>query len=70
VRAARQPGCGVVGIDEGVALVDATNAEDWPFSSFHRDNRDHPKPGDFSRFEQALAEYAGSGHASGYGERA
>ena len=46
------------------------NAEDWPFSSFHRDNRDHPKLWDFSLFEQALAEYAGSGHASGYGERA
>ena len=25
------------------------NAEDWPYSSFHRDHRDGPKPGDFER---------------------
>jgi putative transposase len=45
------------------------NVEDWPYSSFHRDNRDNPKAGDLSRFEAALAEYAKSGRASGYGER-
>lgn len=39
------------------------NVEDWPFSSFHRDMRDRPKPGDF---EAALKKYA---LASGYGER-
>jgi putative transposase len=41
------------------------NVEDWPFSSFHRDNRDSWRPGDFASFEKALAEYA----RSGYGER-
>jgi putative transposase len=42
---------------------------DWPYSSFHRDNADQPKPGDFTALEQALADYAKSGHSSGYGER-
>jgi putative transposase len=46
------------------------NVEDWPFSSFHRDNRDNPRPGDLARFERALAEYTRSSHSSGYGERA
>jgi putative transposase len=45
------------------------NAEDWPFSSFHRDHRDTPLAGDFSRFQKALVEYAKSGRASAYGER-
>jgi putative transposase len=45
------------------------NVEDWPFSTFHRDNRDNPKPGDFSSFEKALAKYAKSGRPSGFGER-
>jgi putative transposase len=45
------------------------NVEDWPFSSFHRDNRDNPRPGDFARFEKALVEHARSGRSSGYGER-
>ena len=39
------------------------NIEDWPFSSFHRDHRDMPKPGDF---EAALVEYARN---SQFGER-
>jgi putative transposase len=43
------------------------NVEDWPFSSFHRDNPDHAPPGDLARLNAALARYAG---ASGYGERA
>jgi len=46
------------------------NVEDWPYSSFHRDNRDSPKPGDFSRLDEALALYAASNPSSGYGERA
>jgi putative transposase len=46
-----------------------SNVEDWPFSSFHRDNRDNPKAGDLLSFEKALAEHAKSGRASGYGER-
>jgi putative transposase len=46
------------------------NVEDWPYSSFHRDNRDNPKPGDMTRLEEALARYAGSEQSSGYGERA
>jgi putative transposase len=45
------------------------NVEDWPYSSFHRDNRDNPRPGDFATFEKALTEYARSGRSSGYGER-
>jgi putative transposase len=45
------------------------NVEDWPFSSFHRDNRASPRPGDFASFEKALAEYARSGRPAGYGER-
>ncbi len=49
-------------------LVD--NVEDWPYSSFHRDNRDNPRVDDFSSFEKALAEYARCGRASDYGERA
>jgi REP-associated tyrosine transposase len=43
------------------------NVEDWPFSSFHRDHRDDPRPGDFSNLDKALATHARSG---GYGERA
>jgi putative transposase len=46
------------------------NVEDWPYSSFHRDNRDNPRPGDFSRLEHALTQYARSGQPSSYGERA
>jgi putative transposase len=45
------------------------NAEVWPFSSFHRDNRDNPQPGDFAAFETALAEYASSQSARAFGER-
>ncbi len=45
------------------------NVEDWPYSSFHRDNRGNPKAGDFSGFEKVLAEHAKAGRASGYGER-
>jgi REP-associated tyrosine transposase len=45
------------------------SVEEWPYSSFHRDNRDNPRVGDFSHFEKALAEHARSGRASGYGER-
>jgi putative transposase len=45
------------------------NVEDWPYSSFHRDNRDTPAPGGFAGFEKALAEYARSARATGYGER-
>jgi putative transposase len=43
-----------------------TNVEDWPFSSFHRDTRGNPRPGDFTSFEKALAEHA---RTTGYGER-
>ncbi|HEX6001483.1 MAG TPA: transposase [Hyphomicrobiaceae bacterium] len=46
------------------------NVEDWPLSSFHRDNRDNPKPGDMAAFEKALAEYAKSHRSPSYGERA
>ena len=46
-----------------------TDVEEWPFSSFHRDNRDNPRPADLARFEQSLAEYARPGRSSGYGER-
>jgi putative transposase len=46
-----------------------SNVEDWPYSSFHRDNRDNPRFGDFASFEKALAEYGRSGRSSGYGER-
>jgi putative transposase len=45
------------------------NVEDWPFSSFHRDNRDNPWPGAFASFENAMADYARSGSSAGYGER-
>ena len=45
------------------------NVEDWPYSSFHRDNRDHAGPGDFAAFEKAVAAYARSGRCHGYGER-
>jgi putative transposase len=45
------------------------NVEDWPYSSFHRDNRGNPRPVDLSGFEKALAEYARTGRSSGYGER-
>ena len=40
--------------------------EDWPFSTFHRDLRDAPKPGDF---ERALAEYAPANKDARFGER-
>jgi putative transposase len=46
-----------------------TNVEDWPHSSFHRDNCDNPQPGDFVSFEKAMAEYARSGRSCSYGER-
>jgi hypothetical protein len=45
------------------------NVEDWPYSSFHRDNRDHPSAGDLAAFEKALAAHARSGRSHGYGER-
>jgi putative transposase len=45
------------------------NVEDWPFSSFHRDNGDNPRMGDFTGLEKALAAYARSGRSHGYGER-
>jgi putative transposase len=45
------------------------NVEDWPYSSFHRDNRDIPRTGNFANLDKALAEYARSGRATGYGER-
>ena len=44
----------------------AGNVEDWPYSTFHRDNRDAPKPGDF---EKALADFACANPAALYGER-
>ena len=40
--------------------------EDWPFSTFHRDHRDAPKPGDF---ERALAEHALANRDARFGER-
>ncbi len=46
------------------------NVEDWPYSSFHRDNHDNPKPGDMTRLEEAMARYASAGQSGGYGERA
>jgi putative transposase len=42
------------------------NVEDWPFSSFHRDNRDNPGAVDLGSFEASLAAQARKG---GYGER-
>jgi len=42
------------------------NVEDWRYSSFHRDHRDNPRPGDFRSFEEALAAHARRGR---YGER-
>jgi putative transposase len=45
------------------------DAEDWPFTSFHRDMRGEPGSRDFSAFERALAEYARSHRVTGYGER-
>ena len=45
------------------------NVEDWPFSSFHRDMRDHDAPARFEDFERTLAEYARKGRTSAYGER-
>jgi putative transposase len=42
------------------------NVEGWPYSSFHRDNRDNPGPGDLGQLEKALAGHARS---AGYGER-
>ena len=46
------------------------SVEDWPYSSFHRDNRDNPTPANLADFERRLAEYASSSQSSGYGERA
>lgn len=43
-----------------------TDVEDWPYSSFHRDN---PRPRDLAGFEMASTEYLRSGGLSGYGER-
>ena len=40
--------------------------DDWPYSTFHRDNRGAPKPGDF---ERALAEHALADKDARYGER-
>jgi putative transposase len=42
------------------------NVEDWPYSTFHRDHRDAPKPGDF---EKACAEYALKNPGVRFGER-
>jgi len=42
------------------------NVEEWPFSSFHRDNRHGPKAVDLRAFEEALAMHA---RPAGYGER-
>jgi putative transposase len=42
------------------------NVEDWPFSTFHRDHRDAPKPGDF---ECICAEYARANGGAQFGER-
>ena len=39
--------------------------EDWPFSSFHRDHRDAPKPTDFERI---CAEHARADSSQQYGE--
>ena len=43
-----------------------TNVEDWPYSTFHRDHRDAPKPGDF---EKRCAEYALANNGARFGER-
>jgi len=43
-----------------------SKVEDWPFSTFHRDHRDAPKPGDF---ERKCAEYALANKDAGFGER-
>ncbi len=40
--------------------------EDWPFSTFHRDHRDAPKPGDL---ERKCAEYALASKDTRFGER-
>ncbi|HEX5957291.1 MAG TPA: transposase, partial [Hyphomicrobiaceae bacterium] len=45
------------------------NVEDWPFSSFHRDNRDESGSIDTAAFEKALGEYAKSQRSHSYGER-
>ena len=42
------------------------NVEDWPFSTFHRDHRDAPKPGDL---ERALVEHALANNHARFGER-
>ncbi len=42
------------------------NVEDWPYSTFHRDHQDAPKPGDF---ERALAEHALGSRNLRFGER-
>ena len=41
------------------------NVEDWPYSTFHRDNCDAPKSGDF---EKALADFARANPTALYGE--
>ncbi len=40
--------------------------EDWPYSSFHRDHRDAPGPGDL---ERAMAEFARATSGDVFGER-
>lgn len=42
------------------------NVEEWPYSSFHRDNSDAPKPGDL---ERALAKHAKDNPGAQFGER-
>jgi putative transposase len=42
------------------------NVEDWPFSTFHRDNSGSPKSGDF---EKTLADYARKCGSGAFGER-
>jgi putative transposase len=43
-----------------------TNVEDWPFSTFHRDHSDAPRPGDF---ERKCTEYALASADKRFGER-
>ena len=43
-----------------------TRVEEWPYSSFHRDHRDAPKPGDL---ERAMAEFAQATSGDKFGER-
>ena len=44
----------------------AANVEEWPYSSFHRDHRDAPGPGDL---ERAMAEFARATSGDKFGER-